>query len=313
MTWPSDGLLPNAVQVENGRRGGGSYKAGSWKLVIHEIQGSANPAVIKNHAYPPHLWYDPATRALYQTVPLTRHAFALERRGGDPETNAARALQVEVAGYSSASADEPQQWLDDLAGDVVIPCCQFVASQGGQIILSRFSTSFVYSGAAYYTSPNRMPWAEWADFPGLTGHAWVPGNSHWDPGAMDLARVATHAAIRVGEQLAAAIEVKGPEVAEAYFRKRPVPFDDPGTWGSADDVYDHYLLPANARIVVAAAHPDLPAFTSVLFGPGFSRDAINDVVREVRWGVPAVYTTRQQGQHSIVVPGGSQVDVRAIY
>jgi hypothetical protein len=238
----------------------------------------------------------------------------LEHRTGDPETNACRAIQVEIAGFSSAVPDEPQEWLDNLAEDVVVPICQFVAHHGGQIDLGRYSTNFIYAGSAFYTSANRMSWAEWFSFPGLTGHAWVSGQSHWDPGAMDLGRVATHAAIRIGELLVDnPPPTGGHEVAEALFRKRPVPFDDAGTWGTEDDAYDHFWLPAGAKILVANRHPDAGSFTSVLYGPGFERNDVNAVVRSVVWGAPVVYTTRQAGQHSIVVPGGSQVDVFAVY
>lgn len=310
-----DGYLDHAIWVTNDHNGGGTYTEGSWKIVIHEIQGSANPAAIVNHPYPPQLWYRPDARVLYQTVPLTRSGFALEHYSGTPETNKSHAIQVEVAGYTTAVADEPIEWLDNIAEDVIIPICQFVSRQGGQIKLMQYSSDFFYPGSASEDSPNRMSWDEWTNFQGITGHAWVPSNSHYDPGAMNLARIATHAALTVGGIIANTPILSGErkDMTEVYFRRRPVPFNDPGVWGDNDDVYDHYHLPADAEIVVALASPDYPPFPIALYGPGIKREDVNQSVREVRWGVPGFYRTSQVGQYSVVVPAGAPVDVRATY
>jgi len=199
--------LPHAIWVPNSHDTGGTYAPEPitrWKIVIHEIQGDDRLSMIQSHQSPPHTWYDPISRDLHQTVPLNRSAFALYHYSGRRETNKALALQTELAGFSEAVANEPESALTNIAVDVVVPYCAFVAEQGGQIDLRQVSGPFVFGSAASEGSVNRMSEDAWQRFAGLTGHAYVPQNEHWDPGAMDLARIAGHAALIIGGLLGAA-------------------------------------------------------------------------------------------------------------
>lgn len=197
-------LLPNAVWVPGPASGGGTYNPGPstrWKIVVHEIQGDDRLSMIASHPTPPHTWYDPVSRDHHQSIPLNRAALALYHYRGRPETNKALALQVELAGFSEATAVEPVTSLTNIAVDVVVPYCQFVAEQGASIDLRQVSGPFVYSMAATESSVNRMSDAAFQAFNGLTGHAFVPQNDHWDPGGMDLVRIAGHAAMIIGGML----------------------------------------------------------------------------------------------------------------
>jgi hypothetical protein len=157
--------------------------------------------MIAGHPYPPHLWYQPATRALYQTVPFERHAFALERPDGAIATNAACALQVEIGGRAAETPNWPDEWLTNIAEDVIVPMCRFVASRGGSIDLLDTPEPGAIGGSASSSAPQRMSVERWRNFRGICGHRHVPSNEHWDPGALNVDRIAAHAALIIGQQL----------------------------------------------------------------------------------------------------------------
>lgn len=204
-TVTADGLVGHAIWVPNARNGGGTYDPDGygypWRVVAHTIEGSASPGMIAGHPYPPHLWYDPATRVLYQTVPLGRSAFALYQAGDAPHyTNKARALQVEIAGHAADTAVWPTEWCDNIAEDVIVPFCEWAAMQGGQIDLLGFIPDpGPIPGSATADAPQRLTPDQWAALRSMCGHRHVPmGDDHWDPGGLDLRRIARHAAIIIG-------------------------------------------------------------------------------------------------------------------
>lgn len=201
-------LLPNAIWVPNDHQGGGTYAPEAitqWKICGHEIQGDDRLDMIASHQSPPHTWYDPVSRDHHQTVPLNRSAFALYHYSGRRETNKALCLQVEIAGFSAAVADEPTSVLTNIAVDVIVPYCAFVAEQGSRIDLTHVSGPFSFPGSASESHPQRMSDDAFQRFDGLTGHAFTPQNEHWDPGAMDLIRIAGHAAQIIGGLLSSAV------------------------------------------------------------------------------------------------------------
>ena len=192
-----------AIRLPNARSSGGTYNdAYPIRIVLHVIEGSANPSMIEGHAYPPHWWYNPSTRTRYETVPLNRSAFALERPAwSGVETNKARAFQVEIEGRSAETPDWPLEWLDAIAEDVIVPLCQEADRMGSPIDLSAVPAPGVIGGSASIYGPQRMTEAEWRAFRGICGHRHVPNNEHWDPGALDVKRIAQHAAIIIGGML----------------------------------------------------------------------------------------------------------------
>jgi hypothetical protein len=201
-----DGIVEHAEWIANARNGGGSYDPEGfgypWRIVLHTIEGSASRGMIAGHGYPPHLWYDPPTRKLYQTVALSRSAFALYQGGGH-YTNKARALQVEIAGRAAETASWPQQWLDNITVDVVVPLCQWVAQyQGAQINLQNAPPPGVIGGSASEYAPQRLSQQVWAIFSGLCSHRHVPTNDHWDTGGLDTPRIAAHARLLIAGMLA---------------------------------------------------------------------------------------------------------------
>lgn len=201
------GYMSTATWVQNARNGGGTYDPEGYgypfRIVLHTIEGSANPGMIAGHQFPPHLWYNPATRVIYQTVPLGRSAFALYQAADAPHyTNRARAIQVEIVGFAAETGSWPQQWLDNITEDIIVPICRWVASVGASIDLRQAPAPGVDAMSARVDAPQRMTAAGWAAFNGLCSHRHVPmGDDHWDTGQLDTPRIAAHAALIIAGQL----------------------------------------------------------------------------------------------------------------
>lgn len=186
--------VPGAEWIVNARNAGGTYATGyPWRLVLHttevvpsSLHGARTMAA--RHEFPPHLWAWPERDWLAQTVPLDRSAFALKQPKGAPPTNKARAIQVEIVGHADQTPKWPAGWWDWIGRRIVRP----VIDLGYPIQLDEIAATTGRDG--YGTGGRvRMTWTAWAHFGGIAGHANVPGNSHWDIGAGDLARVAAAA------------------------------------------------------------------------------------------------------------------------
>lgn len=183
--------LSGAVQIANAKNNGGTYQTGvPWRFVVHTTEVvpsslSGAVAMANRHPNPPHLWAWPEQDWVGETVPLNRSAFALLHPAGTPHTNKARALQVEVIGHAAETASKPEWYWEWLGLRVLRP----IIDAGYPIDLNQVAPTTGNDG--YGTNGRvRMTWSEWADFPGVCGHANVPGNSHWDPGAARLDLIA---------------------------------------------------------------------------------------------------------------------------
>lgn len=190
------GQLSSAIQVTNGRRyGSGRYRyrqaLRSPVLVLHTIEGSLSYDTARRHENPPHLWYSPSRRELFQTADLFGPAFALRHPSGTPETNnRGPCLQVELEGYARDTRSWPDEYYANIAQDVVRPLDRFCREIYGQTLVGGPTTrGLVYADEldpfgplATTTSPLRMSAAQWNDAHGLVGHQHVPFNTHWDPG-----------------------------------------------------------------------------------------------------------------------------------
>jgi hypothetical protein len=178
------------------QRVGATYRTPSapWRFVGHTIEAPADATTggwstvdgIRNtaikHRTPPHLWAWPAKNWVGQTVPLDLSAYALRHEAGDPETNHAHAIQLELLGF--AGDDPYTRWADWIGERVLGP----VIAAGVPINVAHTARSD--GSAAYGESGSvRMSWAQWAAFDGICGHQNVPGNVHWDPGRADYARI----------------------------------------------------------------------------------------------------------------------------
>ncbi|MGH2369202.1 MAG: hypothetical protein ACRDI2_13480 [Chloroflexota bacterium] len=194
-----DGYIAGAERI-SGRRSGATYRTNlPWRVVWHKMEApeddpgtvpdegwelEQSKRYIAGHPWPPHLWALPLHDWVGQTVALTRSAYALQHDAGDPETNHAHAIQIEVMGWSRDGLDDPGlcDWLGDrVLGPILaagVPVAPLVVAQSGE------------AGTAGENGRVRFTWAEWARFNGQCGHQNVPGNDHWDPGIADYLRIA---------------------------------------------------------------------------------------------------------------------------
>jgi hypothetical protein len=260
-----EGIVEQAQWVVNDRNSGGTYDPNAfgypWRIVLHTIEGSANPSTIAGHPYPPHLWYDPPSRRMYQTVPLGRSAFALYQAADAPYlTNRARALQVEIAGFAAQTASWPQEWLDNITNDIVVPLCQWVAQYtGASIDLSFAPDPGPIPGSARADAAQRVAPGTWALASGLYSHRHVPmGDDHWDTGGLDTPRIAAHARLVIGGLLGPATPTN--------------PTTDPGV---DDDMLAAFMLPTGDTVYV---HNPATGYCVPLDRLGLTLDAYNGLV-----------------------------------
>lgn len=169
-------------------------------LVIHFTQGTSIAGAVnamRAAKSESHEVVDPAKAdangyaLTQQLLPWTTPARSLKHPTGTPDTNnrgwaassqLGRCYQVEIVGYSETAAIYPDDWYARLAAYLRARCealgvpyrfpCQFTGIQG-------------YGASA----GQRLTWAAWATVAGIVGHSHVPGNEHWDPGAIDVTRL----------------------------------------------------------------------------------------------------------------------------
>lgn len=182
--------VPGAERVFNPRSRGGTYVGGPWRFVFHTIESRPSAARFRTlaarHRQPPHLWAMPTADLLLQTIPLDRSAFALARPGS-VHTNRREAVQVEVWGFAKDMASAPPDVLEWLASRLLAPVARLLP-----IDLSNVRPAGTESCYGLRSSCRMSP-TQWRDFSGVCGHKDVPDNAHWDPGGLDMARIAAHA------------------------------------------------------------------------------------------------------------------------
>lgn len=112
---------------------------------------------------------------LYQHIPLGTGAKALKHTRAQA-TNTANATQIELgnafAGRISQLKDQDYRAIADLM--------RFIEKNAG--VPRRTGVRFTVPAA-------RLSDSEWRNYGGWLGHAHVPQNDHWDPGAFDIHRV----------------------------------------------------------------------------------------------------------------------------
>ena len=113
-----------------------------------------------------------------QCIPFARSARALQHPSGTPETNRARAIQVEICGFAA----ESPRWSDDIYAALA----NLAVLIEHRVQIRRASHhAFRSPGAAQRLSPERFVSCASQHL----GHQHVPNNDHGDPGALDIKRL----------------------------------------------------------------------------------------------------------------------------
>jgi hypothetical protein len=152
-----------------------------WRGVLHTTEGNTIQAAIdefrKNNNDFPHFTIDPNAGKIVQHISLSVGSRALGDKG--VAANAAHAIQIEMVGLAK---DTPTWGAGKLA---------FVRSVMRQIeglvpVPQRSGLQFLDAAGVNHNPKNRMNAGQWASFSGWCGHQHVPGDNHWDPGAIDI-------------------------------------------------------------------------------------------------------------------------------
>jgi hypothetical protein len=175
----ADLWLPDATVIKSPVKGP-KFLPLPWRGVLHTTEGSTLDGAIgsfRQTNFWPHFTIAPKTLQIVQHLPLTIGARALSDKA-TPE-NAAHCIQIEIVGQAAETptwAPEQLAFIRDVMRQIedLVP----IPRQSGR--------TFLGSVGVNKTPGNRMSVNEWKVFSGWCGHQHVPGESHWDPGAIDI-------------------------------------------------------------------------------------------------------------------------------
>jgi len=206
--------LPNYKKVVVSTNRTGDYPrhpSTPGRIVLHTTEGLR----LFDYPYPPHFtlglaggehslkagkYWTPAgyvTLAVgdevkHQHCDLNLTNYALLHRSGDPETNHEGIHNVGVEIISMAAS--PPNWSDRMYGLVAGWLADVVrAIPSLTPALDNYPEKWSAKGSWGFSTPYRVSWDTWQKglngLPTLWGHQHVPGNDHWDPGALDIVKL----------------------------------------------------------------------------------------------------------------------------
>ncbi|MFE4422055.1 hemopexin repeat-containing protein [Streptomyces sp. NPDC056817] len=171
--------LPSAERTP-ATRNGPKYLPLPWRGVLHTTEGPTIAGALQTFRgtnFWPTLTIEPNTFRVVQHYSLNAGARALSDRA--TAENAARCVQIEIVGFAAQAptwAPEKLAFIRDVIRDIesLVP-------------IPRWSGRTFLDAAGVSSQPgNRMSVEEWQRFSGWCGHQHVPGETHWDPGALDI-------------------------------------------------------------------------------------------------------------------------------
>lgn len=159
------------------RSGAGPFVNAPAKIAHHTTEGGSYAgarAAYKASGSLPHFTdsFEHGRYEVWQHLPVDQAATALAHPKGKPETNRAKVIQIEHVGRAAKAAAFPGGYLQGIG-----ILCRWIETTVG---VPR-SAPFKFGEGA-----PRLSWEQWETFAGHFGHCHVPGNDHWDPGALDI-------------------------------------------------------------------------------------------------------------------------------
>lgn len=312
-------ILPGATWVNNPRSGGGSFdpegEGYPYRIVLHLTQ-SRNMPDVSTHQYPPHLWYHFINRTLLQTVYLDRSGFALYQGPYAPYyTNRANCLQVELIGYSEEAETYPDEYLRNIAEDVIVPLIQYVRSIGYDIDLSDEAVPLpgAIPNSAREDAPQRLDPDIWAFGPiGISAHRHIPmGDDHWDTGLLNIRRI-RDITLELLTGIPGVLTIPKAPVARKrrksmdFFKRPGGPFGFEGYTGPVD-FWDFPLVPAGSSVAVTKAQPEVGDFNVTVLANGVKTDFYLET-----WGQPNSTPIKTDSFVTVIVPTGFPCRVVAV-
>ena len=169
------GWHPNATRTQV-QGGIGGYLSVAPKLVWHTTEGTSLPTYSGSH---PHFTINPQTGQLFQHISIRSGAMALKHDWpGFPETNRAHAIQVEIIGYAGQS----HTW-SDAAYDRLAALARWIEKHAD--VARTCSVVFQGAGGPF----PKLSGTAWYAYRGHIGHQDIPGQDHWDPGALRIGKI----------------------------------------------------------------------------------------------------------------------------
>jgi hemopexin len=175
--------LESATRMPGTKNGPAYIVTMPWRGVLHTTEGGSIDGALGSFAqtnFWPTLTIEPNTFKIVQHYSLNRGARALSDHA-TPE-NAARCVQIEIVGFAAQTpswAPEQLAFIRDVVRQIedLVPIGHYS------------ERTFLDANGVNSTPSNRMSVEEWKRFGGWCGHQHVPGESHWDPGAIDIATI----------------------------------------------------------------------------------------------------------------------------
>lgn len=169
---------PKAQRIDFGGIGG--FSGGGKKLVWHTVEGSSIEGAVAAYrasgSYPHFTlqWKD-GKLLIAQHAPIDQCVTTLQHPSGTPETNRAGCIQVEIAAFAKDAHNWPDAMYEALAD-----FARWVEQNAG---VPR------KCGVKFSVPAQRLSGSAFVSYAGHIGHAHVPGNDHWDPGAFKIEKV----------------------------------------------------------------------------------------------------------------------------
>jgi Hemopexin len=174
--------LPGAERMP-ATRNGPRYIPLPWRGVLHTTEGPTIAGALQTFRdtnFWPTLTIEPNTFRVVQHYSLNTGARALSDHA--TAENAAHCVQIEIVGFAAQTpswAPEQLAFIRDVVREIeaLVP------------IQHASGREFLDAAGVTANPRNRMSVDEWKRFAGWCGHQHVPGESHWDPGAIDIAAI----------------------------------------------------------------------------------------------------------------------------
>lgn len=178
---PSDLWLPDAQKILC-PVAGPKFLGLPWRGVLHTTEGGSIPTVVQTYMAHnndfPHFTIDPRAMAVAQHFPLNAGARALEDK--ITPDNASNSIQIEICEFAQNAPNWPPEF------QAFIKSVMMDIEERVPIARSTDVTFIPFPASAADAAANRLTPAAWRRYAGWCGHQHIPGNSHGDPGAIDI-------------------------------------------------------------------------------------------------------------------------------
>jgi len=238
---------------------GGQFTGAPWRGVLHTTEGGTAGGAISTfqaNNFWPHFTIDWKASRVVQHLSLDVAARALQV--GSVGTNRANCIQIEMVGFATDTPNWTAPQLEFMASlmrriEALVP----IPRVSGLTFLSFPQSSGSANGI-------RLGDNDWLAFTGWCGHEHVPGNTHGDPGAIDIVKLLSPRVLGVGSSASApgpAAAARTPYSLDVLFPRTDRPYAEAwtGQWdGLGTPLGDGSITPSTIPVVATVARkPDV--------------------------------------------------------